>query len=243
MIKKSYVKILDQSNRMIDFNNQLKVTKYTNKKKGPIPKEWTMKYFKEYARLDKIKILESNLNKIDLLNVLKERSSTRKFSNEKISYKEISEVIQNGILERENQKRPYPSGGARYPIETYIISNNSELKNGIYHLNHKNKCLEIMSQRNVDLRSIFNQEHIFKSSLIIVFTAVFNRTFMKYYDRGYRYILIEAGHIGQNIELLCTGLNIGCCAIGGFIDDKLNNLLNIKSEFESVLYVYVLGKK
>jgi len=64
---------------------------------------------------------------------------------------------------------------------------------------------------------------------------------VKYKDRGYRYIFIEAGHLGQNISLVAKNLNLSTCAIGGFIDEELNNLLDIDSQKESVIYIFAVG--
>jgi SagB-type dehydrogenase family enzyme len=73
-------------------------------------------------------------------------------------------------------------------------------------------------------------------------TAVFNRNQMKYGERGYRYILFEAGHIAQNVYLVSNAMDIGAVALGGFDDDLLNDFLEIDGEDESAVYAVVLGK-
>ena len=73
-------------------------------------------------------------------------------------------------------------------------------------------------------------------------TSQFERTQMKYGERGYRYILLEAGHIGQNICLVSETLGLKCCALGGTMDKNLEELLDIDGETESVVYGFAIGK-
>jgi len=63
----------------------------------------------------------------------------------------------------------------------------------------------------------------------------------KYGDRGYRYILLEAGHVMQNLNLACTSLGLGSCNIGGFFDDELAGLLGLPVAQEAVLYAVAIG--
>mgnify|MGYP000559029437 CR=1 FL=1 len=53
---------------------------------------------------------------------------------------------------------------------------------------------------------------------IIFITAIVERSMWKYEDRGYRYILLEAGHVAQNLNLCATAMNLGSLNLGGFFD-------------------------
>ncbi len=68
-----------------------------------------------------------------------------------------------------------------------------------------------------------------------------SRTEVKYGINAYRFALLEAGHIGQNISLLAEKEKLGCCALGGFDNDKLSQLLDISQEDEIPLYAFSLG--
>lgn len=63
-----------------------------------------------------------------------------------------------------------------------------------------------------------------------------SRTVNKYSERGYRFALLEAGHIGQNTCLLATARGIKVCPIGGFHDENLANLIDIDLNDELPLY-------
>lgn len=82
-----------------------------------------------------------------------------------------------------------------------------------------------------------------KSGILILLSAVFSRSEIKYGSRGYRHILTEVGHLSQNIYLASAALKLDCCSIGGYMDDKLNELLDLDGLEESVVGVTAVGKR
>ena len=53
---------------------------------------------------------------------------------------------------------------------------------------------------------------------------------------------MEAGHVGQNIYLQATALNIGTVAVGAFYDEQVKNIIQA-SNHENVIYIFPLGYK
>lgn len=219
------------------------------------PQIWSKIYYKEYPRFPRILLPISKAAKKDLFDTILRRKSKRKFTGEHISLEKLSMLLFfsagiNRVDERENtSRRVYPSGGARYPLEVYTIQLQEEenLIAGIYHYNLKYHSLELLQKGSFlnHLRVIvgrINEEIIKKSTAILVITAVFNRTEIKYGNRGYRFALFEAGHMAQNCYLVCTALDLGCCSIGGFLDDKINKLLDLDTEKEQALYLIAIGE-
>jgi len=140
----------------------------------------------------------------------------------------------------------YPSAGARYPLELYpVIFISKDLPLGIYHYNIKWNTLELLLKgdfRKEFFKKIFNQKWIEKSSMVIIITSVFGRTLIKYRERGWRYIFFEAGHLAQNLYLASKILKIKCCAVGGFMDKKIVEILDMIPKNELPLYAIVMGK-
>ena len=62
----------------------------------------------------------------------------------------------------------------------------------------------------------------------------------RYGDRAYRYTHLDAGHIGQRMNLAAVGCGIGVSGIGGFFDEDINDLLELSSSSITV-YLTVLG--
>ncbi len=56
------------------------------------------------------------------------------------------------------------------------------------------------------------------ATVLIFITALFERSTFKYQDRGYRFTLIEAGHVAQNMKLTATALGFSSVNLGGFFD-------------------------
>jgi SagB-type dehydrogenase family enzyme len=70
---------------------------------------------------------------------------------------------------------------------------------------------------------------------------VFRRTQKKYGPRGYRYILLEAGHCGQNFCLKAAELGLSTLCMGGFVDSGLNMMLGLQQKEEGVVYTVAAG--
>lgn len=216
------------------------------KEKKPA-KIWTKTYFKSYARFDESKLPKPVLPNLTLSKALFERKSKRRFSRRRLTVNQISSLLYYSAGLRNNSppwqaNRFYPSGGARYPLEVYVLSIDSELPFGLYHYYLKNHSLEFLPfLQTFKYSNYFNQRWITNTKSLLLISAVFKRTTLKYGDRGYRNILLEAGHLGQNFYLTAAALNLSCCAIGGYIDDAINGLLEIDGINESIIYAFTLG--
>ncbi len=144
-------------------------------------------------------------------------------------------------------KRPYASAGARYPLELYIISLNCKgMAKGLYHYNVKEHSLEtlLLDTLNTSVLKITGGERwVIDAGVIFIITGVIGRGRVKYGDRAYRYMLIEAGSLLQNLCLAVSELGLGSCPLGGFIDDELNKLLDIQLQREYSLCMIPVGNK
>jgi SagB-type dehydrogenase family enzyme len=63
----------------------------------------------------------------------------------------------------------------------------------------------------------------------------------KYGERSYRFALLEAGHIAQNLLLAATAEGVAALPVGGFVEDKLNALLGLNGRDEFAVYLILLG--
>ncbi len=214
------------------------------------PVEWSTLYYKTYPRFKKIPLVESK-PVADFFDLVKSRKTDRSFSKDALAPEKLSTLLKYscGIIESNSElypRRAHPSGGARYPLEIYpIIFNDVEgIPAGSYHYNIKEHALDTLSQRpfsSTDIAELATYPWVQNSSALIVITAVFWRSQMKYGERGYRYILLEAGHIGQNVYLTSMGLDLKCSGLGGTRDENIEKLLNIDGIDESLVYALVVG--
>ncbi len=180
---------------------------------------------------------------------IRARKSERSYGNEPLSLAEAGTLLfhAGGLLSNDHElpRRSTPSAGGLYPLEIYsIILNVHGLERGVYHYNIARHGLERLSHP-VDLErlrsTVFVDGLAETASMAIVITAVFGRTKIKYGERGYRFALLEAGHVVQNLLLMTTALHLGSCPIGGFVDDYINDLVDVDGLDEATLYLVFVG--
>lgn len=142
--------------------------------------------------------------------------------------------------------RAVPSGGALYPLELYFNAACVDgLEGGIYHYEPvANVVRRIVDgdQTAAIAEGFFFREIAEKASLIVFITGLFERTTMKYGERGYRFALLEAGHVAQNLALVTAALGLQGLSIGGFYDRRIDALLDIDGVDQSTLYAYAAGR-
>ena len=151
-----------------------------------------------------------------------------------------------GDIARDREHRVYPSAGARYPIEAYIVLKRCrDFSPGLYHYSVPEHALELLVEKDVEpqLALALNDKRVHEMAGALILTACYGRTVEKYGERGYRYCLIEIGHIAQNIYLASTALGLQCCSVGGFVDDSLQEMLDLDKETERALCIVLIGGK
>ncbi|MFS8065793.1 MAG: SagB/ThcOx family dehydrogenase [Byssovorax sp.] len=142
-------------------------------------------------------------------------------------------------------ERAAPSAGGRYPLELYVATQSVEgLEDGIHHYDARAHELELRrpgaaQPKLVDLA--LEQDMVRDSNVVAIITAIPERTMWKYGQRGYRYVWLDAGHLGQNLYLVATALGLGPVGIGGFFDEELNELLDLPAG-EEAFYLVAIGQ-
>jgi SagB-type dehydrogenase family enzyme len=76
---------------------------------------------------------------------------------------------------------------------------------------------------------------------VVIHTANLPRAIGLYGDRAYRYLHLDAGQLGQRLNVSAIRIGLGVSGIGGFFDDEVNDLLGIPAQ-EAVLYLTTLGR-
>ena len=143
--------------------------------------------------------------------------------------------------------RPYPSFGSRYPLELYpVILLSTDIERGLYHYNVKINTLETIKSGDfsTQISDYVGEKGLLKNaSMLVLISAIFMRSRMISGDRGYRYVLFEAGHLGQNFLRVLSHIDLACNFIGEFLDDEFNKLLDLDGIQESVIYAIAIGQK
>ena len=228
-----------------NFYNKIKLQVLNNEVSEDVPITYLKVFHKEYPRFNSRKLSENYLEESELETLLENRESTREFSDKPTTFEDISKVLNScRIVDpiRNPEKRTYPSGGARFPVELYLATYNVEgIDGGMYHYNMKESELEEIWKRYLTtVKRDLISPYLENPSATVIFTSVIPRSEVKYGTRAYPYSLIEAGHMGQNIHLRCKELGLGSCSVSGFVEDKISELLDLTSE-ELPIYTISLG--
>lgn len=229
------------------------ITKYKREKMKGGFLDWSKKpkLYKEYPDCRFIPLPEPERTEGEgIWNLTERRRSFRDFNLFSLSLKHLSQLLwaAQGITLRTDMMefRASPSAGALYPIETYLVVNCVEgAEQGVYHYNVLKHGIELLQTGDFGFpiaRAGLEQQMLAFASVVFVWTAVVQRSKWKYRQRAYRYIYLDAGHIGQNLALASEALGLGSCAVGALYDEEINRLLDIDGKEETVVYMTAVGK-
>ena len=188
-----------------------------------------------------------SLNQRGLANLLQARKSTREFVTRLCTKSQLLDVLWAGYgrltAYPEVEHRTVPSAGGLYPLHLCVYAMNVQgLEKGFYH--YSNGDLSVISGPEIDsICHHFHTKHINyeKAAFVIFIVGDLGLVGGKYGERGYRYMLLETGHVAQNMCLACVCLDIQHISVGGFDDDSVNELLCSYQQDFLCLYTLVGG--
>lgn len=217
-------------------------------------------FCEEYDLLttDHLPPLAQALNELNHL-----RNSQRNFNQEnKITLEDLSHFLHlsYSITQRFDPailippRRNIPSGGGLYPIDIYMINQHiHELPQGVFIYDIFTNKLKLIRKfkdsdelNNALNKTLFAQQKndidYTRASAFMVLGAELERSCFKYLDRGIRWAILEAGEIVQAMYLASASLEVGCCAIGGFNDEALAQLIDYQNPSQITLLALAIGK-
>lgn len=141
-------------------------------------------------------------------------------------------------------RRTAPSGGALYPLEIYVATQRvTAVAPSLCHYDPSRHCLEQLRTLALpcELDPITpSVELLATSAAVLVVAASFWRSRIKYGVRGYRFTLLEAGHVAQNVLLAASALDLPALPLGGFFDRRVDELVGLDGVRESSLYLLLV---
>jgi SagB-type dehydrogenase family enzyme len=184
---------------------------------------------------------------VSVEQAIKQRRTVRSFASRALTVDQLAQLLGSagGITETKGYKRAAPSAGALYPMDLYVVVGQNclpPIEAGVYRYEPgQHQLSEVLKD---DLRSsiamaALSQMWMADAPLIMVITAAYRRATVKYGQRGTRYALIEAGHIGQNIFLQAQALGLEAGIVGAFHDAELIDAMHIPSAHEPILLMPV----
>jgi SagB-type dehydrogenase family enzyme len=142
--------------------------------------------------------------------------------------------------------RAAPSAGALYSGEVYLVAERVRgLAPGLYYyavVEHQLVELRLGSLMQEVARALERPGAFESAPAAVLLSNVFPRYSQRYANRGYRFALIDSGHIGENLRLAASSARLGEAGPLRFCDDALNALIGVDGREEAVCAVHALGR-
>lgn len=178
-------------------------------------------------------------------SLMRRRSATA-FSTATPSRRVLSQLLclAHGIYAN-RARGPVPSAGGMQSLELYLVTfEQSWLPSGAYHFDRAGNYLsQIVSsaRRREWMTCVPSLAPIKGGTILFVLVGDYGRVEAKYGARGLRFLLIEAGHLAQNLCLLASSLRLCTLPLGGFFEREIARHLALPASDE-VLYLLLCGK-
>ena len=214
------------------------------------------KFDKDGEIIDLTPIEEIKIENDNLIQNIGNRKSHRQYTNKPLTLEELSFLLWasqgvKSVYERDNKSyatfRTVPSAGSRHPFETYLLINNvTGLKKGLYRyiaIEHKLIFIrELKNQREKITDATLGQKFTGMAAVVFIWSCVAYRGEWRYNIAAHKAMLLDAGHICQNLYLACEGINAGTCAIAAYDQGKVDNIIEVDGENEFSVYLSPVGK-
>jgi SagB-type dehydrogenase family enzyme len=191
-----------------------------------------------------------------LRDVIARRRSQRAFDPERtVTAAELGTILQlcygitgtsrlgEGVTQ---YMRAVPSGGGLYPLELYLVVQRVDgIPSGLYHYRvgrHALEQLEAGDQTEWLARSETEWGMSASAAFVLVIAAVFARSTVKYRERGYRFVLFEAGLVAGQAGLVAECQGLHSCQMGGFVDDELSAVFGLDGTDEAAILPVCFGR-
>jgi SagB-type dehydrogenase family enzyme len=192
------------------------------------------------------------IEKKELISSISNRRSRRNFTSKGLTIDELAFLLwaTQGIRKPQGGNLAYrtvPSAGARHSLETYLFVMRVEgIQRGLYrYLPISNELVFVCEVENMEkrlARACLGQIFVARGAVTFIWTTIPYRMEWRYSLAAHRVILLDAGHVCQNLYLACEAIQAGTCAVAAYDQEQLDELLNIDGLDEFSVYLAPVGK-
>ncbi|MEK3717167.1 SagB/ThcOx family dehydrogenase [Paenibacillus sp. FSL R7-0333] len=207
--------------------------------------------------IDLPKVSRDTVGKDSIFECIEQRRSTRFYSADTLSLEELSYLLWatqgiTGMNKNGLTLRTVPCSGATHTFETYLMIMRVEgIWQGIYrYLPVEHKLLFMFEldelEQKIDAITLdqpFVPNFARKASVLFAWSTTPYRSEWKYDISAHKKILIDVGHVCQNLYLASESIGAGACAIGIYDQKLIDEILALDGDEEFVIYLGAVGKK
>ncbi len=187
--------------------------------------------------------------------VLRRRRSIRHFSDHAVVLEDLAELLvgaaglQRLIPATASSRRPYPSGGARHPLELFVVATRIDrLGRGSYHFDPRGVLVRVATEPTFEQRIVDFVRQAAEvdpagnpPSAVVLITSCFERTLWRYHSFGLSVIYKDVGCLLQTLYLQATALGLAGYAVGGGPEAAIATALGLDPVRQSYVGAFVLG--
>ncbi|MBU1564303.1 MAG: SagB/ThcOx family dehydrogenase [Proteobacteria bacterium] len=189
----------------------------------------------------------------DLVEAMGSRRSRRSYNDDYLKIEELAFLLWATQGQRRPGEQPahfrvVPSAGARHSFETYLFINRVEkVPSGLYRylpLSHELVLMYLADDKSKIrlVKAVLGQQFVAESAVVFVWTTVPYRMEWRYLQSAHRVILLDAGHVCQNLYLACEAIQAGTCAIAAYDQEAMDELIQVDGEVQFTIYLAPVGK-
>jgi protease I len=188
-----------------------------------------------------VQLTEPNVTgAMSLEETLAKRRSVRRFTNQALKWSQIGQLAWagQGITDKARGLRTAPSAGSVYPIELFFAT-----PEGLYVYRPAEHSLEQLTDQDVRLALAGGDataNSIAEAGCDIIVAGSVKKVAERFKDNARNYMLMEAGHIAQNIQLQAVSLGLGAVTVGGFNEQNVRKVCGLAKLLDPV-YVICVG--
>jgi SagB-type dehydrogenase family enzyme len=193
------------------------------------------------------------LTERDVHSCLLRRRSRRSWVSGAVSINELSfllwatQGVQRVFGRNYSTFRPVPSGGARHPFETYLAVNDiTGLQEGLYrYLPLTHALLRVREARGMAqpvTAATLGQTFVGEAPVVFIWSCLPYRGEWRYSVAAHKVMLLDAGHLCQNLYLACEAIGCGTCAIAAYDQRLIDEFVGLDGNDEFVVYLAPVGR-
>ncbi len=190
--------------------------------------------------------------KHDLVSAIADRESRRRYNPIPLTLAELSFLLWSTqgvrrVINPAVSLRTVPSAGARHSFETYLFVRRVEsIEPGLYrYLPVENELLFVREVDDMEsglIAGCFGQGFAGSGAVTFVWTTIPYRMEWRYSLSAHRVILMDVGHVCQNLYLACEAIRAGTCAVAAYDQELMDRLVGVDGSDEFVIYLAPVGK-
>lgn len=187
-----------------------------------------------------------------LADCLAARRSDRGAYGGEVTTGDLATLLATATGERAADRRPYPSPGAWFPSRVLVLpAKVAGLPVALHEYLPRAHGLRTV-RSSVDLAPLLRGSAYFDHGLPmgvdaetvplwLFIVADIDSIARRYGARAYRFLLMEVGHLAQNLVLTATGLGLRSVTLGSFYDDLISQFLGLDGVNEAPFYLIPIG--